>query len=29
MLLQPVTVYKDNVQKTLVDTGYYTAQQLQ
>ncbi|GAA4619326.1 sugar ABC transporter substrate-binding protein [Actinoallomurus liliacearum] len=29
MLLQPVVVYKDNVQKTLVDTGYYTAQQLQ
>jgi putative multiple sugar transport system substrate-binding protein len=29
MLLQPVAVYKDNVQKTLVDTGYYTAQQLQ
>jgi putative multiple sugar transport system substrate-binding protein len=28
-LLQPVTVYKSNVQKTLVDTGYYTAQQLQ
>lgn len=29
MLLQPVTVYKTNVQKTLIDTGYYTAQQLQ
>ncbi|GAA0365482.1 multiple monosaccharide ABC transporter substrate-binding protein [Actinoallomurus spadix] len=29
MLLQPVTVYKDNVQKTLIDTGYYTAQQVQ
>lgn len=28
-LLQPVTVYKDNVQKTIIDTGYYTAQQLQ
>jgi putative multiple sugar transport system substrate-binding protein len=27
-LLQPVTVYKDNVQKTLIDTGYYTAKQL-
>ncbi|MEV5754025.1 multiple monosaccharide ABC transporter substrate-binding protein [Actinoallomurus sp. NPDC052308] len=29
MLLQPVVVYKDNVQKTLIDTGYYTAQQVQ
>ncbi len=28
MLLQPVTVYKTNVQKTLIDGGYYTAQQL-
>ncbi|WP_289850850.1 multiple monosaccharide ABC transporter substrate-binding protein [Actinoallomurus purpureus] len=28
-LLQPVAVYKDNVQKTLIDTGYYTAQQVQ
>jgi len=28
MLLQPVTVFKSNVQKTLIDTGYYTAQQL-
>ncbi len=28
-LLNPVTVYKDNVQKELVDTGYYTAAQLQ
>ncbi|MEZ0069473.1 putative multiple sugar transport system substrate-binding protein [Streptacidiphilus sp. MAP12-20] len=28
-LLQPVAVYKDNYQKTLVDTGYYTAAQLQ
>jgi putative multiple sugar transport system substrate-binding protein len=27
-LLQPVTVYKDNYQKELVDTGYYTAAQL-
>jgi putative multiple sugar transport system substrate-binding protein len=28
-LLQPVTVYKDNYQDTLVATGYYTAAQLQ
>jgi putative multiple sugar transport system substrate-binding protein len=28
-LLQPVAVYKDNYQRTLVDTGYYTAAQLQ
>jgi len=28
-LLQPVVVYKDNVQQTLVATGYYTASQLQ
>jgi putative multiple sugar transport system substrate-binding protein len=28
-LLQPVVVYKDNVQQTLVATGYYTAGQLQ
>src|SRR3954469_5433826 len=28
MLLQPVTVYKTNVQKVLIDGGYYTAQQL-
>jgi putative multiple sugar transport system substrate-binding protein len=27
-LLQPVVVYKDNYQKVLVDTGYYTADQL-
>ena len=24
-LLQPVVVYKDNYQKVLVDSGYYTA----
>ncbi|WP_305883767.1 multiple monosaccharide ABC transporter substrate-binding protein [Actinoallomurus soli] len=29
MLLQPVLIFKDNVQKNLVDTGYYTQQQLQ
>ena len=28
-LLQPVVVYKDNYQKVLVDSGYYTANQLQ
>jgi putative multiple sugar transport system substrate-binding protein len=28
-LLQPVVVYKDNYQKELVDSGYYTAAQLQ
>ena len=28
-LLQPVVVYKDNYQKVLVDSGYYTAGQLQ
>jgi putative multiple sugar transport system substrate-binding protein len=28
-LLQPVVVYKDNYQKVLVDSGYYTATQLQ
>jgi putative multiple sugar transport system substrate-binding protein len=28
-LLQPVVVYKDNYQKVLVDSGYYTASQLQ
>ncbi|HSU07883.1 MAG TPA: multiple monosaccharide ABC transporter substrate-binding protein [Pseudonocardia sp.] len=28
-LLQPVVVYKDNYQKELVDSGYYTASQLQ
>ena len=28
-LLQPVVVYKDNVQQVLVDSGYYTAAQLQ
>ncbi len=28
-LLQPVVVYKDNVQQALVTTGYYTAGQLQ
>jgi putative multiple sugar transport system substrate-binding protein len=28
-LLQPVVVYKDNVQQALVATGYYTAGQLQ
>ena len=28
-LLQPVIVYKDNYQKVLVDSGYYTANQLQ
>ncbi|WP_037605950.1 multiple monosaccharide ABC transporter substrate-binding protein [Streptacidiphilus rugosus] len=28
-LLQPVAVYKDNYQQTLVATGYYTAAQLQ
>jgi putative multiple sugar transport system substrate-binding protein len=28
-LLQPVVVYKDNVQQTLVATGYYTSSQLQ
>jgi putative multiple sugar transport system substrate-binding protein len=28
MLLQPVTVYKTNVQKTLIDGGYYSAAQL-
>jgi putative multiple sugar transport system substrate-binding protein len=27
-LLQPVVVYKDNYQKVLVDSGYYTAAQL-
>ncbi|TDT97421.1 monosaccharide ABC transporter substrate-binding protein (CUT2 family) [Streptomyces sp. 846.5] len=27
-LLQPVAVYKDNVQQELVDTGYYTSAQL-
>src|SRR4051812_14351688 len=27
-LLQPVAVYKTNVQKVLIDGGYYTAQQL-
>ena len=27
-LLQPVIVYKDNYQKVLVDSGYYTADQL-
>lgn len=27
-LLQPVAVYKDNYQKVLVDSGYYTADQL-
>ena len=27
-LLQPVIVDKDNYQKVLVDTGYYTADQL-
>ncbi|MFC6083084.1 multiple monosaccharide ABC transporter substrate-binding protein [Sphaerisporangium aureirubrum] len=27
-LLEPVIVYKDNLQKALVDTGYYTAAQL-
>jgi putative multiple sugar transport system substrate-binding protein len=27
-LLQPVIVYKDNYQKVLVDSGYYTAAQL-
>ena len=27
-LLQPVVVYKDNYQKELVDSGYYTASQL-
>jgi putative multiple sugar transport system substrate-binding protein len=27
-LLEPVIVYKDNIQKALVDTGYYTAAQL-
>ncbi|MFC5911117.1 multiple monosaccharide ABC transporter substrate-binding protein [Streptacidiphilus monticola] len=27
-LLQPVAIYKDNVQKELVDTGYYTQAQL-
>ena len=29
VLLQPVIVYKDNYQKVLVDSGYYTADQLQ
>ncbi len=29
MLLQPVIVYKDNYRKVLVDSGYYTAGQLQ
>jgi putative multiple sugar transport system substrate-binding protein len=28
-LLQPVVVYKDNYQKVLVESGYYTAAQLQ
>ncbi len=28
-LLQPVVVYKDNYQQVLVDSGYYTANQLQ
>ena len=28
-LLQPVVVYKDNYQKVLVDSGYYTTAQLQ
>ena len=28
-LLQPVVVYKDNYQQQLIDTGYYTAAQLQ
>lgn len=28
-LLQPVVVYKDNYQKVLVDSGYYTSTQLQ
>ncbi|MGI5132166.1 multiple monosaccharide ABC transporter substrate-binding protein [Pseudonocardia sp. CA-107938] len=28
-LLQPVVVYKDNYQKVLIDSGYYTAAQLQ
>jgi putative multiple sugar transport system substrate-binding protein len=28
-LLQPVVVYKDNYQKVLVDSGYYTVNQLQ
>jgi putative multiple sugar transport system substrate-binding protein len=28
-LLQPVVVYKDNYQKVLVDSGYYTENQLQ
>ncbi|MFC7246994.1 multiple monosaccharide ABC transporter substrate-binding protein [Catellatospora aurea] len=27
-LLEPIVVYKDNYQATLVDTGYYTADQL-
>ncbi|MCP2327340.1 putative multiple sugar transport system substrate-binding protein [Hamadaea flava] len=27
-LLEPVVVYKDNYQKALIDTGYYTADQL-
>jgi putative multiple sugar transport system substrate-binding protein len=27
-LLEPVVVYKTNYQKTLVDSGYYTADQL-
>ena len=27
-LLEPVIVYKDNYKKVLVDSGYYTADQL-
>jgi len=27
-LLQPVVIYKDNIQKEIVDAGYYTADQL-